>query len=175
LIVNILRLHFSDSKHLSGFVCHEIFGIFFPHSGFFGLHPQLYMLATALMQRLLRSGYHLFYLFRCLKQPWNCPFAAQTESETYVYISRTTSISRWSVLLSAVDRLFFTPICLGIHVLISHDIYHHHLSLVTVKKSILPSKEKITSIKFPYQILSKQHRLFPVATVSWPYRTKSLS
>jgi hypothetical protein len=34
-----LRLHFPDSKHLLGFVCHEIFGNFFRHSEIFGLHP----------------------------------------------------------------------------------------------------------------------------------------
>jgi hypothetical protein len=54
------------SKHLLGFVCHEIFGNFFRHSEIFGLHPppppppphpppppppppQLYMLATAVL------------------------------------------------------------------------------------------------------------------------------
>ena len=44
-----LRLHdhFPDSKHLRGFVGHEIFGIF-RDSESLGLHPQLYMLATAL-------------------------------------------------------------------------------------------------------------------------------
>ena len=34
-----LRLHFPDNKHLRGFVCHEIFGIFFRHSEIFGLQP----------------------------------------------------------------------------------------------------------------------------------------
>jgi hypothetical protein len=34
-----LQLHFPDSKHLRGFVCHEIFGNFFRHSEIFGLHP----------------------------------------------------------------------------------------------------------------------------------------
>ena len=34
-----LHLHFPDSKHLRGFVCHEIFGNFFRHSEIFGLHP----------------------------------------------------------------------------------------------------------------------------------------
>ena len=33
-----LRLHFSDSKHLRGFACHEIFGFFSRHSEIFGLH-----------------------------------------------------------------------------------------------------------------------------------------
>ena len=46
-----LRLHFPDSKHLRGFIGHEIFGNFFRHSEIFGLHPQLYMLATALPPR----------------------------------------------------------------------------------------------------------------------------
>jgi hypothetical protein len=46
-----LRLHFSNSKHLCGLVCHDIFGNYFRHSKIFGLPPpppQLYMLATAL-------------------------------------------------------------------------------------------------------------------------------
>jgi hypothetical protein len=43
-----LRLHFPDSKHLRGFIGHEIFGNFFRYSEIFALHPQLYMLATAL-------------------------------------------------------------------------------------------------------------------------------
>jgi hypothetical protein len=34
-----LHLHFPDSKHLRGFVCHEIFGNFFRHLEIFGLHP----------------------------------------------------------------------------------------------------------------------------------------
>jgi hypothetical protein len=34
-----LHLHFPDSKHLRGFVCHEIFGNFLRHSEIFGLHP----------------------------------------------------------------------------------------------------------------------------------------
>jgi hypothetical protein len=34
-----LRLHFPDSKHLRGFIYHEIFGNFFRHLGIFGLHP----------------------------------------------------------------------------------------------------------------------------------------
>jgi hypothetical protein len=43
-----LRLHFPDSKHVRGFIGHEIFVHFFRHSEILGLHPQLYMLATAL-------------------------------------------------------------------------------------------------------------------------------
>jgi hypothetical protein len=49
-----LRLHFPNSKHLRGLVCHDIFGNFFRHSEIFGPPPppppppQLYMLATAL-------------------------------------------------------------------------------------------------------------------------------
>ena len=46
-----LRLHFTDSKHLRCFIGHEIFENFFRHSEIFGLHPQLYMLATALPPR----------------------------------------------------------------------------------------------------------------------------
>ena len=46
-----LRLHFPDSKHLRCFIGHEIFGNFFRHSEIFRLHPQLYMLATALPPR----------------------------------------------------------------------------------------------------------------------------
>jgi hypothetical protein len=52
LFVNCIFI-FHDSKHIRGFVCHEIFGNFFRHSEIFGLPPpppppQLYMLATAL-------------------------------------------------------------------------------------------------------------------------------
>jgi hypothetical protein len=43
-----LRLHFPDSKHLRGFVCHEIFRNLFVIWKFLAYTPQLYMLATAL-------------------------------------------------------------------------------------------------------------------------------
>ena len=56
-----LRFHFPDSKHLRGFVCHEIFGNFFRH---FGLHPSppppppnYACLATALAITCLISMY----------------------------------------------------------------------------------------------------------------------
>jgi hypothetical protein len=53
IFVGKLRFHFPDIKHLiRGFVCHEIFGNFFRHSDIFGLHPQLYILATALLEML---------------------------------------------------------------------------------------------------------------------------
>jgi hypothetical protein len=41
-----LRHHFPDSKHIRGFVRHEIFGNFIRHSEIFGLHPQLFIIAT---------------------------------------------------------------------------------------------------------------------------------
>ena len=34
-----LRLHFPNSKHLRGLVCHDIFGNIFRHSEIFGLPP----------------------------------------------------------------------------------------------------------------------------------------
>ena len=33
-----LHLHFPNTKHLRGLVCHDIFGNFFHHSEIFGLH-----------------------------------------------------------------------------------------------------------------------------------------
>ena len=56
-----LRFHLPDSKHLRGFVCHEIFGNFFRHSEIFGLHPppppNYACLATALAITYLISMY----------------------------------------------------------------------------------------------------------------------
>ena len=39
IFVYKLHLHFPDSKHLHGFVCHEIFGNFFRHSEIFWPTP----------------------------------------------------------------------------------------------------------------------------------------
>jgi hypothetical protein len=66
-----LRLLFSDNKHLRGFIGHEIFGNFFRHSEIFGLHPQLYMLATALPPPPLAniSGKHFLGVLFILKVP----------------------------------------------------------------------------------------------------------
>ena len=49
-IYNLLRLHFRDSKHLRGFVCHERFWNFLVIRNFLPPppRPQLYMLAAAL-------------------------------------------------------------------------------------------------------------------------------
>jgi hypothetical protein len=66
-----LRLLFSDNKHLRGFIGDEIFGNFFRHSEIFGLHPQLYMLATALPPPPLAniSGKHFLGALFILKVP----------------------------------------------------------------------------------------------------------
>jgi hypothetical protein len=64
-----LRLHFPDSKHLRGFIGHEIFGNFFRHAEIFGLHPQLYMLATALPPVANISGKHFLVALFILKVP----------------------------------------------------------------------------------------------------------
>ena len=64
-----LRLHFPDSKHLRGFIGHEIFGNFFRHSEMFGLHPQLYMLATALPPPLPSPVKHFLGALFILKVP----------------------------------------------------------------------------------------------------------
>jgi hypothetical protein len=64
-----LRLHFPDSKHLRGFIGHEIFGNFFRHAEMFGLHPQLYMLATALPPVANISGKHFLVALFILKVP----------------------------------------------------------------------------------------------------------
>ena len=64
-----LRLHFPDSKHLRGFIGHEIFGNFFRHSEIFGLHSQLYMLATALPPVANISVKHFLGALFILKVP----------------------------------------------------------------------------------------------------------
>ena len=70
LFVNCIFIFRNHSKHLRGFVCHEIFGNLFRHSEMFGLHPpppppQLYMLATALVDLLKKENItHLNTLYK---------------------------------------------------------------------------------------------------------------
>jgi hypothetical protein len=83
-----LRLHFPDSKHLRCFIGHEIFGNFFRHSEIFRLHPQLYMLATALPPPPVAniSGKHFLGALFILKVPLETRHAPQLfEAPVIIY------------------------------------------------------------------------------------------
>ena len=80
-----LRLHFSDSKHLRDFIGHEIFGNFFRHSETFGLHPQLYMLSTALPPVANIPGKHFLGALFILKVPLETRLPQLFEAPVILY------------------------------------------------------------------------------------------
>jgi hypothetical protein len=126
-----LRLHFSDSKHLRGFIGHEIFGNFFRHSEIFGLHPQLYMLATALPPVSNVSGKHflgalfilkvlletrppqlfeapvIIYSLNCIRRDQNSTY----KTGLRIFTLTNTSKSSLALLTSAELLLISVPSC----------------------------------------------------------------